>query len=138
MTKAFAAQTTIDRPVAVVWARLVDWDSAPTWMPGVEALRADGPTAPGTALIFRSRGKERVGHIWAMDPGHGIPVRSVQGGVTADYVYSCRAERVGTLVTLEADCRFAGPVRLLAPLIRAAIRRADGGQLQRFAATFPA
>jgi carbon monoxide dehydrogenase subunit G len=40
MTEVFIADTTIDRPVDVVWARLIDWDSATRWMPGVDALRA--------------------------------------------------------------------------------------------------
>ena len=40
MTEAFAVETTIDRPVDVVWSRLVDWDTAARWMSGVDALRA--------------------------------------------------------------------------------------------------
>jgi uncharacterized protein YndB with AHSA1/START domain len=58
MTEVFIADTTIDRPVDVVWARLIDWDSATRWMPGVDALRAQGPTEIGTTLIFTTRGKE--------------------------------------------------------------------------------
>ena len=42
MTEAFAVETTIDHPVDVVWARLVDWDAAARWMPGVDAFRAQG------------------------------------------------------------------------------------------------
>ena len=102
MTEVFTADTTIDRPVDVVWARLIDWDSATRWMPGVDALT----------------------------------LRSVQGGVTADYVYTCSAYGDGTRVRLLADCSMTGPVRLLSPLIRTAIRRADSGQLDAFAATF--
>lgn len=137
MTEAFRAETTIDRPVHEVWARLVDWDDAARWMSGVERLRAQGPTAVGTELIFTTRGKQRSSQIAALDPGRSITLRSTQGGVTADYVYTCASDGGGTKVSLTADCVITGPVRLLSPVIRSAIRRADGGQLDAFAATFP-
>lgn len=136
MTEAFSAETTIDRPVEEVWERLVDWDEAARWMSGVEGLRAQGPTVVGTALVFTSRGKQRSSQIAAMDPGRSITLRSTQGGVTADYVYACAPHGDGTRVSLVADCRMSGPVRLLGPVIRSAIRKADGGQLDAFAATF--
>lgn len=60
-----------------------------------------------------------------------------QLGVTADYVYECEPEGGGTRVSLVADCRMTGPVKLLGPVIRSAIRKADGKQLDTFAATFP-
>jgi carbon monoxide dehydrogenase subunit G len=136
MTEVFTAETTIDRPVDAVWARLIDWDFATEWMSGVEALRAHGPTAVGTTLVFTTRGKERTGQIAALDPGRSITLRSLQGGVTADYVYVCARHGDSTRVSLVADCRITGPVRLLGPVIRSAIRRADSGQLDAFAATF--
>jgi len=119
-----------------VWARLIDWDFAARWMPGVDALHAQGPTEIGTTLTFTTRGKERAGQIAALDLGRSITLRSVQAGVTADYVYRCMPNSDGTRVSLVADCRMTGPVRLLSPMIRSAIRRADSGQLNAFAATF--
>jgi carbon monoxide dehydrogenase subunit G len=136
MTDVFTAETTIDRPVDAVWARLIDWDNAARWMPGVEALHADGPTATGTTLVFTARGKQRTSEIAALDPGRSITLRSTQGGVVADYVYTCTRHGEGTRVRLVAGCRMTGPVRLLGPVIRAAIRKADSGQLTAFAATF--
>jgi carbon monoxide dehydrogenase subunit G len=136
MTTVFTAETTIHRPVGAVWERLIDWDTAARWMPGVDGLRADGPTAVGTTLVFTARGKQRTGQIAALDPGRSITLRSVQGGVTADYAYACARHGDGTRVSLVADCRTTGPMRLLAPVIRSAIRRADSGQLDAFAATF--
>ena len=136
MTEVFTAQTTIDYPVDAVWARLIDWDTAARWMPGVDAMRVDGPTAIGTTLAFTTRGKQRAGQIAALDPGRSITLRSIQGGVTADYVYACARHGECTRVSLVADCRITGPVRLLAAVIRSAIRRADSRQLDAFAATF--
>jgi hypothetical protein len=136
MTVAFTSTTTVGQPVDRVWDRLVHWGSAAQWMPGVEALRDEGPLAAGTTLIFTARGKERRGTITAVEPGRSLTLRSVQGGVTADYVYTCDPQNGATRVSLVADCTMTGPVRLLGPLIRYAIRRADGGQLDAFAATF--
>ena len=136
MTVAFSSATTIGQPTGPVWDRLVDWDSAAQWMPGVDALRAEGPLAPGTTLVFTARGKERRGSIVAVEPGRSITLRSIQGGVIADYAYDCVDDGRGTRVSLVADCSVTGPIRLLGPLIRFAIRRADGGQLDAFAATF--
>ena len=76
MTEVFAAETTIDRPVDAVWSRLVDWDGAARWMSGVDALRAKGPTAVGTTLVFTARGKELTGRVAALDQGRSITLRS--------------------------------------------------------------
>ena len=136
MTEAFAVKTTIDRPVDVVWSRLVDWDTAARWMSGVDALRAKGPTEVGTELLFTARRKERTGHILALTQGRSITIRSTQWGVTADYLYACAPHGEGTRVRLVADYRLTGPMRLLGPVIRSAVRKADGDQLHSFAATF--
>ena len=48
---------------------LVDWDAAARWMSGVDALRAKGPTAVGTALVFTARGK--AAHRADRRPGPG-------------------------------------------------------------------
>jgi carbon monoxide dehydrogenase subunit G len=136
MAEAFAVETTIDRPIDVVWARLTDWNAAARWMSGVDALRAHGPTAAGTPLVFTARGKERSGQITALDHGRSITLTSTRCGVTADYVYSCALHGEATRVSLVADYRMCGPVRLLGPVIRSAARTADADQLDAFAATF--
>lgn len=138
MARAFAVATTIDHPVGAVWERMVDWETADRWMSGVDALRAEGPTEAGTTLVFTARGKERLGRIASLDPGRSITLRSSQSGVTADYVYECEAHGSSTRVSLVADCTTSGRMRVLGPLVRYAIRRADSGQLEAFAATFGA
>lgn len=105
-------------------------------MPGIGSLRARGASAPGTALVFTARGKERTGQIAAPEVGRSITLRSVQGGVTADYVCACSQQDAGTRVSLTVDCRTSGAFRLLGPVIWSAIRQADAGQLDAFAATF--
>jgi carbon monoxide dehydrogenase subunit G len=136
MTEVFAVKTMIDRPIDAVWSRLVDWETAAGWMSGVDALRAKGPTEVGTELVFTARGKERTGHVAALTQGRSITLRSTQCGVTADYMYACAPQGERTSVSLVADYRMTGPLRLLGPVIRSTVRRADGGQLDAFAATF--
>ena len=130
MAVAFTARTTIDRPAAAVWGALVDWDQAHRWMDGVDSLRAEGATEVGTRLTFRSRGKDRASTIADLQPGRSVRLRSEQGGVTADYLY--RLDPVDdqrTRVELVADCSTGGAWRLVGPLLRALLRRADGNQL---------
>ena len=136
MTTAFTATTTIGHPIGAVWERLVDWETVDRWMPGVDAVRAQGPVAPGSTLVFTARGKERLATITALEPGRSITLRSVQAGVTADYTYECVTHDQSTHLDLVADCSMSGPLRLLGPVMRYAIRRADSGQLAAFAATF--
>src|SRR5688500_5961611 len=131
MTRAFAATRVIDRPVDEVWARLTDWDRAAGWL-GVDSIRADGPTAVGTTLRFTTRGKERTSEIAALDAGRSVTLRSRQGGVTADYTYGVEPTAGGSRVTLVADVASRGAWVLAGPMIRAAIRRTDRGQLDAF------
>ncbi len=132
MTPAFSVDTTIARPAAQVWDRLTAWDQAHTWMKGVDSMAVDGPTVAGTGITFHARGKDRPSTIHSCDPGREIVLRSIQGGVTADYTY--RLEPQGddaTRVTLVAACTLTGVLWGLAgPLLRFAMKQTDGGQLE--------
>ncbi|MFC0527018.1 SRPBCC family protein [Phytohabitans kaempferiae] len=124
MTTAFTATTTIERPAPEVWARLTDWPAAPAWMPGLESARVEG-----ARLTFRARGKERTSRVEVVEPGRTVVLHSAQGGVTAAYTYTCVPDGDRTRVTVTVDCRAGGMWRPFAGLLRAAIRRADSGQL---------
>ena len=134
MVQAFTATRQLDRPAGAVWEQLTDWDRAAEWL-GVDSIRAEGPTAVGTELVFRARGKERRSEIVAVDPGRSVTTRSRQGGVTADYTYRVEPDGEGSRVTLTADVRTSGLWALLGPVIRAAIRKEDAGQLDALART---
>ena len=129
--QSFAVTELVQRPVDDLWQVLTDWPAATRWMNGIDSMSADGDTAEGTHIRFHTRGADRDSLIASCEPSRSIVLRSQQGGVTADYVYSL--EPVGetaTRVTLVAECNFSGlHYRLLAPLIRFAIRRTDGGQI---------
>ena len=131
MTRTLAVEEEIPRPAAEVWEALTDWENAYRWMPGIEGMAAYGETAAGTTLIFRARGAERSSAIVHCDAGKSIVLRSVQGGVTADYRYEVQdIDGRSTRVTLVADCQISGLWwRIVSPLLRIAIRLTDGKQL---------
>jgi len=131
MSKALEANATINASPEVVWATLTDWAQANRWMSGVESMSADGPVAVGTKLMFRARGKDRPSEIVQVDPGRSMTLRSVQGGVTADYTYELvPLDGDSTRASLAAQCQTSGVVwGLLGPAIRFAMRRADRGQM---------
>ncbi|MCO1654120.1 SRPBCC family protein [Pseudonocardia humida] len=129
MRRAFETETEIDRPVAQVWRELTDWEHAPRWMTGIEAMSCAGGTAPGSVVTFWTRGRSRTGTIAAVEPERALIVESVQGGVTARYTYRLRPSGSGTTARLTAEVATTGPWTLLGPVVRGAIRRADAGQL---------
>ena len=132
MTRTLSIEETIQRPAPQVWAALTDWPNAPKWMPGIDGMSADGATAAGTTLTFRARGADRASTITHCDAGRSVVLRSVQGGVTADYAYELHdLDGQATRVTLVADCQITGLWwRAVSPLLRIAIRFSDGKQLR--------
>jgi uncharacterized protein YndB with AHSA1/START domain len=130
MARSFYVEETISKPASEVWAAITDWDSAHEWMRGIDRMEADRETAEGTKLTFYARGAERESSVARFEPGHLIVLRSVQGGVTADYTYEVHPQGDETRVTLLAECSFTGLWKIAAPMIRVAIKMTDGGQLK--------
>ena len=132
MTRTLSVEEEIQRPAVEVWESLIDWKNAHKWMPGIEGMAAEGETVAGTKLTFRARGAERSSAIVHCDAGKSIVLRSVQGGVTADYRYEVHdLDGRSTRVTLVADCQITGLWwRIMSPLLRIAIRFSDGKQLR--------
>ena len=116
MAHTLSVEEVIRRPVAEVWEGLTDWGSASRWMPGIDGMAAGGETAAGTKLTFRARGGERSSEIVRCDAGTFIVLRSVQGGVTADYRYEVHdIDGRSARVTLVADCHVTGLWRIVSP-----------------------
>ncbi|MGI9604113.1 MAG: SRPBCC family protein [Acidimicrobiales bacterium] len=133
MARAFTVETTIAHPTDDVWAALTDWDRAHLWM-GVDWVRADGDTEEGMTLTFQTRNREHTSTITHLTSGRSITLRSTQGGATADYTYRLEPiDPATTLVTLDADCTLSGLWRAGGPLLRVAMKRTDGGQLEALA-----
>ena len=132
MAQAFSVAEVIPRPAPQVWEALTDWPNAHRWMPGIEGITAEGETTEGTTLTVRARGADRTSAIVQCDGGRLIVLRSVQGGVTADYTYEVHEQGEGSArVTLVANCQITGLWwSLVSPLLRSAIRFSDGKQLR--------
>ncbi len=130
MTITIDVEERIERSPDEVWALLTDWSRAHEWMPGIDSITSDGPTEVGTILVFSARGKEHKSEITAVVPGSEVSLTSRKGPVCATYTYSCSSEGSGTRMRLVSDSEIRGPLKFLGPLLRMAMRRADGGQLR--------
>ena len=130
--QTLSLEEVIEGPAPRVWEALTDWTNAHRWMPGINGMAAEGETATGTKLTFRARGAERSSTIIHCEVGRLIVLRSVQGGVTADYKYEVREiDERSARVTLVANCQITGlRWRVMSPLLRVAIRFSDGKQLK--------
>jgi uncharacterized protein YndB with AHSA1/START domain len=128
----FVAEEKIDVGPDLVWRHLTEPDLMSGWMPGIDGMRTiDGaPLTEGSGLAFRSRGAERSSDVVHYREKERLALRSKQGPVTATYTYHVKPHGEGTHVRLEAECRARGPMKLLMPLIRYLMRRADSGQLK--------
>lgn len=132
----FDVEQRIEAPVGTVWRHLTEPAPMGAWMTGIEAIRSQdgGPLALQSRLLFSARGAERNSDVVAYEPERLITLSSTQGPITATYEYRLRPEGAVTLARLRADCVAKGPARLIAPLLRPLIRRADQGQLERLKA----
>ena len=129
MARAFTDQQTISAPRSSVWGVLTDWGRAASWMPGVDSLSNSGPLAEGTQLTFTARGKDRTSRIAECTPESALTLDSSVGGVRASYRYTLEPAGDATRVALVVDVETSGAMKLLGPVIRSAIAKADGGQL---------
>ncbi|MEM9034871.1 MAG: SRPBCC family protein [Actinomycetota bacterium] len=133
MPTAFDVSETMPVPADAAWSALIDWPSAPRWMPGVERLEGPAEPALGAELRLETVRGARRSVISALTPGRMVELTSETGPVTAVYRYEVSGGERAT-VRLVADVAATGPLRLLGPVIRRSVRRADGDQLRRLAA----
>lgn len=129
----FVVEEHIDADPKLVWRHLTTPALMARWMPGISNLRADddGPLKSGSSLKFQARGSERSSDVTECRTGEALALRSTQGPITATYTYAVAADGAGTHVTLTIDCVARGPVRVIAPVIRAMMRRAEASHLSR-------
>lgn len=130
MSTTRTSSATVPAAPEEVYAAMTDWDRAPSWMEGVEAVRADGPTRTGAQLVLTARGRERRAEVVEAVPGARLVLRSAQGPVRATYTYDLRPVDAGaaTALTLGVRCRTVGLLRPLSPLVRQVVWRTDRGQ----------
>ncbi|MEM9515202.1 MAG: SRPBCC family protein [Actinomycetota bacterium] len=133
MDVAFDVSQSTNRPRAEVWEALVDWSLMPTWMPAVRSVVGPDDLAVGEPLHVDTTRGARVSTISALDEGHLIELTARSGPITACYRYALDDAADGTTsIRLVAEVAVRGPMRVVAPLVRRSIRRADGDQLDAF------
>lgn len=140
MNEIFHDSVTIDAQLEDVWRFYSNLEeNASKWMKGIPDLKkkTQGDIKEGTQFVFRARGKEQSSTLSEYIPMSKATLTSVQGKFRADYTYSFAKEsETSTKVTLLASCEAGGASKLFSPLIKTAIKKADGNQLQNFKEAF--
>lgn len=132
MASGFSVSETINRPAAVVWAYLTNFNNADRWMDGIDDMiqLTPGRVDVGTGFNFHARGKMHQTEVTAFQDGKLITLTSKQGGMTAAYTYTItpiNGEKAE--ITLDVTCRPSGLLVLFGPLFAWVMKRADGEQM---------
>jgi uncharacterized membrane protein len=128
----------IDRPVAAVAAYAADPGNAPEWYVAIESVEWESPppVAVGSRVAFVARflGR-RLAYTYEVvehRPGERLVMRTAQGPFPMETTYTW--SRVGdsaTRMTLRNSGEPAGFAGLAAPVVAAAMRRANRKDLAR-------
>ena len=125
-TVRYESQTTIDRPVAEVFARLADLDGYGTWMHRRGLFRrsnqtSDGPRGPGTAYFDATRMGTFRGQITDYQPSSQIGFRETLRWFGLDMMearpeYRLEADGDRTIVDHVAEGELFGVMRFMKPV----------------------
>ncbi|MDP5275646.1 SRPBCC family protein [Chengkuizengella axinellae] len=133
MSEVFSESTVVNENIEEVWGFLIDMEeNASKWMPNIPYMKksSTGQVNNGTSFTFKARGKEQTSTITQFNPNEKFTLTSIQGDFRADYTYSLTKQADNTTkVSLVAKCEASGMMKMVAPLIKIAIKKADGGQL---------
>jgi uncharacterized membrane protein len=148
MNIELTAQAEIDRPATHVWALVADYDHDPEWRAGVTTMAPmpAGPVTPATitaeVVRFGGRTYRNGGEVTGVGPGTRFTWRTAPGAdVDAEGSRTVEPLDPGRCrVRLELRVRPGPGQRLMAPLLRAMLRRgleADLRRLRTLAGTTP-
>jgi uncharacterized membrane protein len=124
-------EITIDRPVDEVAAYAQDPSNAPEWYVNIESVawRTPPPLAVGSRLAFVARflGRELSYTYEIVDlvPGRLLVMRTSEGPFPMETIYTWEPAAAGTRMTLRNRGEPSGFSRVAAPLMAAAMRRAN-------------
>jgi hypothetical protein len=128
----------IARPAEVVAAYAADPSNAPAWYENITSVRWDTgpPLHPGSRVAFTARFLGRkldyTYQVTDFVPGERLVMRTAQGPFTMETTYTWQAVGDGsTRMTLRNRGEPAGFSKLAAPLMTAAIRRANRKDLRK-------
>jgi carbon monoxide dehydrogenase subunit G len=119
---------TVAKPLEAVFAYLCDFTTTTEWDPGtVRTIRDSGDGGIGTeyrnTTRFLGRETQLTYVVQDLIPHGRIHLRGENATLVANDTMTFMPVRGGTKVTYTADFTFKGAIRLLAPLLRPAIRR---------------
>ena len=129
-------ETVIRRPVAVVAAYAGDPTNAPEWYANISSVdwQTPPPVAAGSRMdfvaTFLGRRLAYTYEVTELVPGERLVMRTAQGPFPMETTYTWRSLDAGsTRMTLRNRGRPAGFSRFLAPVLSAAVRRANRADL---------
>ena len=135
----------IDRPRSEVAEYASDPDNAMTWYQNIKAVewKSPKPVAAGSRIAFIAQFLGRrlayTYEVKQMIPGELFVMRTAEGAFPMETTYTWQdTTRGGTKMTLRNRGEPAGFSRLAAPLLAAAMRRANRKDLRRLKNTLEA
>jgi hypothetical protein len=135
------SEITIARPRAEVAAYAADPDNATAWYENIKSVEWESPAplAVGSRLAFVARflGRRLAYTYEVVDlvPGERLVMRTAQGPFPMETTYTWHdAGDGGTRMTLRNRGKPAGFAKLTAPMVAAAVRRANRKDLERLKA----
>jgi uncharacterized membrane protein len=130
-------EITIDRPIEVVADFAAEPSNAPEWYVNIDSViwKTDPPLAVGSQVEFIARflGRrlqytyEVIEHV----PRQRLVMRTAEGPFPMETTYTWAAEGTGTTMTLRNRGEPSGFSRVVAPVMAAAMRRANLKDLQQ-------
>lgn len=125
-------EAAINASAQVVWDTLTDFESWPSWMPGVRAVFVDGPVAEGTAFAWKASGLRIRSVLEEVDAPREIGWTGRTLGIRARHVWRVEATDSGARA-LSAESWDGRLPRLLPKQARKALDRAvsDGVEALR-------
>lgn len=129
------SRTTIARPREQVAAYAMDPSNAPEWYANIDRVEweTDPPVAVGSRAAFVARFLGRrlayTYEVVELDPGRRLVMQTAQGPFPMQTTYEFADDGEGTAVTLRNAGSPAGFTGIAAPVVAAAMRRANARDL---------
>jgi uncharacterized protein YndB with AHSA1/START domain len=134
----FTIETEIERPPAEVFAYATDPAKLSSWQTNtVSAVQeGDGPLGVGTRLreVHRALGGRELAslvEVSGYEPGRLFALRILEGPLPVHARLEFEPTAVGTELRFTAHGELSGPMRLLTPLMRRALKRQFAADCER-------